>query len=368
MDNNILVLTNNIGGLYSFRKEVMKAIIDKGYSLYISEPDDNIKSTYFEDIGCKIIKTSFNRRGMNPIDDLKLLIKYIKLIHQIKPQVVLTYTIKPNVFGGLACRFMNTPQLANITGLGDAVENGGWLQRLTIFLYRIGLSKAYRIFFQNKNNKEFCVKANIAPKESIVLPGSGVNLEYHKFQSFPKDKDVKFLFIARLLKDKGTDEYFEMAKIIKAKFPNTEFQILGNIEGKYQQQLEELIKEGVIKHLGLTTDVRPYIANVHCTILPSYHEGMSNVNLESAANGRPVITTNVPGCKETIDDGITGYLIKPKNAEDLIQKVEMFIKLPYEKKKEMGIAARKKVEQEFDREIVIDAYLKEIQGLISHNK
>ena len=182
MDNNILVLTNNIGGLYSFRKEVMKAIIDKGYSLYISEPDDNIKSTYFEDIGCKIIKTSFNRRGMNPIDDLKLLIKYIKLIHQIKPQVVLTYTIKPNVFGGLACRFMNTPQLANITGLGDAVENGGWLQRLTIFLYRIGLSKAYRIFFQNKNNKEFCVKANIAPKESIVLPGSGVNLEYHKFQ------------------------------------------------------------------------------------------------------------------------------------------------------------------------------------------
>ena len=195
-----------------------------------------------------------------------------------------------------------------------------------------------------------------------------MNLEYHKFQSFPKDKDVKFLFIARLLKDKGTDEYFEMAKIIKAKFPNTEFQILGNIEGKYQQQLEELIKEGVIKHLGLTTDVRPYIANVHCTILPSYHEGMSNVNLESAANGRPVITTNVPGCKETIDDGITGYLIKPKNAEDLIQKVEMFIKLPYEKKKEMGIAARKKVEQEFDREIVIDAYLKEIQGLISHNK
>lgn len=360
MNNRILVLTNNIFGLYCFRKEVMKAIIDAGNSLYISEPDNDKKSKYFEDIGCKIIKTNFNRRSKNPFHDLKLLIKYIQIIHQVKPQVVLTYTIKPNIFGGIACRMTRTPQIANITGLGDAIENKGWLQTLTIHLYRVGLAKTSRIFFQNLHNKVFCVKAGIASKESIVLPGSGVNLEYHKYQPYPKDNGIKFLFIARLLKDKGIEEYLEMAITIKKKYPKTEFQILGYCEENYQNQIEKLTKEGIIQYFGLAPDVRPFLTNVHCTILPSYHEGMSNVNLESAANGRPVITTNVPGCMETVEDNITGYLIKPRDTDDLIQKVEKFINLPYEKKKEMGMSARKKVEQEFDRKIIVDAYLSEI--------
>ena len=360
MKKNILVLTNSISGLYSFRKEVMKAIIDEGFSLYISEPDDNEKAKYFEDIGCKIIKTRFDRRGMNPLSDLMLVIKYIKLINKIKPQTVLTYTIKPNVYGGLACQITRTPQLANVTGLGDAIENGGWLQNLTIFLYRLGISKAQRVFFQNGHNKDFCVKSGIVSKDSIVLPGSGVNLEHHTFQPYPSNNIIKFLFIARLLKDKGTEEFFEMATIIKEKYPDTEFHILGNCEGNYKGQLEKLVKENIIIYHGTTIDVRPFIKEVHCTILPSYHEGMSNVNLESAANGRPVITTNVPGCRETVDDNITGYLVKPKCTEDLVEKVEKFINLPYEKKKAMGLAARNRVEREFDRGIVINAYLNEI--------
>ena len=364
MKKSILVLTNNIGGLFSFRKEVMKAIIDEGFSLYISEPDDNEKAKYFESIGCKIIKTKFERRGMNPLADFFLMIRYIKLIHKIKPQAVLTYTIKPNVYGGLACRIMGYPQLANITGLGDAIENGGWLQKLTIGLYRLGLSKAYRVFFQNEYNRNFCVKSGITSNDSIILPGSGVNLEHHKLQPYPSNNiPIKFLFIARLLKDKGTEEFFEMATIIKKRFPTTEFHILGNCEGDYKQRLEDLVKEDIIIYHGRTIDVRPYFNDIHCTILPSYHEGMSNVNLESAANGRPVITTNVPGCKETVDDGITGFLTKPKNAEDLTLKVEEFINLPYEKKKAMGLAARNKVEKEFDRNIVIKAYMDEINSM-----
>lgn len=360
---SILVLTNNIGGLHSFRKEVMKAIVEAGYEVYISEPDDDERAKYFEGIGCHIIRKEFDRRGMNPVADFKLMLTYRKLIRQLKPKAVLSYTIKPNVYGGLACRMTGTPQLANVTGLGDAIENGGWLQKLTLTLYKIGIKKAKCVFFQNQTNRNFCVSHGVTGEHSVLLPGSGVNLEHHQLQPYPEDGKIQFLFISRLLKDKGTDEFFEMAQVIKKRFPNTEFQILGWCEGNYQQQLDELVKEGIVNYLGSTSDVRPYLAKVHCTIMPSYHEGMSNVNLESAANGRPVITTDVPGCRETVDDGETGYLVKPRNAEDLIAKVEQFFLLPYEEKVAMGCAARAKMEREFDRKIVVDAYLNAIKNL-----
>ena len=364
MKGSALVLTNNIGGLHSFRKEVMAAIINNGFDVYISEPDDDERVHYFEEIGCRVIKTSFNRRGMNPLSDLWLMIQYRKIIRQIRPKVVLTYTIKPNIYGGMACRMTHTPQLANVTGLGDAVENGGWLQRLTISLYKIGLKKAHTVFFQNKSNRNYCIQNGIADERSVILPGSGVNLEHHILQDYPiDDGKIRFLYIGRLLKDKGIEEFFETARVIHDKYPNTEFQILGSVEGPYQTLLNELTNAGYVNHLGTTSDVRPYIGAVQCTIMPSYHEGMSNVNLESAANGRPVITTDVPGCRETVEDGKTGYLVKAKNAASLIEAVEKFISLPYEQKKLMGQAGRKKVELEFDREIVVRAYLNEIESI-----
>ncbi len=364
MRSNILVLTNFIAGLHSFRKEVMKAIVDDGYQLYISVPDtDDSRIEYFKSIGCRIIKTDFNRRGMNPFDDLKLMLKYRSIIKKLKPKAVLSYTIKPNVYGGIACRLTGNPLIANVTGLGDAIENGGWLQKLTVSLYKTGIGKAKQVFFQNPSNKEVCLRFGIADERAVVLPGSGVNLKHHVYQEYPADGVIKFLYIARLQKDKGTGEYFEAAKTIKEKFPQTEFQVLGWKDGDYQTQLEELVKGGIINYLGTTTDVRPYLKEVHCTIMPSYHEGMSNVNLESAANGRPVITTNVPGCRETVDDGVTGYLVEAKNVKSLVQGVERFIALPYGQKMQMGQNARRKVEREFDRQIVVEAYLKAIHDM-----
>ena len=361
MKERILVLTNFIAGLHSFRKEVMKAIVDAGYELYISVPDtEDNRIEYFKSIGCIIIKTDFNRRGMNPIDDLKLMLKYKIIIKKLKPKAVLSYTIKPNVYGGIACRLTETPLIANVTGLGDAIENGGWLQILTVSLYKIGVGKAKQVFFQNPSNKEVCLRFGIADERAIVLPGSGVNLEHHIYQEYPADGVIKFLYIARLQKDKGTGEYFEAAKAIKAKYPQTEFQVLGWKEGDYEGQLEELVAKGVIHFLGTTSDVRPYLKDVHCTIMPSYHEGMSNVNLESAANGRPVITTDVPGCRETVDDGVTGILVTAKDANSLIESVERFLTMSYEQKKQMGLEGRKKVEREFDRQIVVKAYLEAI--------
>lgn len=360
----ILVLTNNIGGLHSFRKEVLKAIVDAGYVIYISGPDNDERVKYFEDLGCHIIKTDFDRRGMNPLADFKLLMKYRKMIKQLNPMAVMSYTIKPNVYGGIACRITRTPLLANVTGLGDALENGGWLQKLTINLYRLGLRKTRRVFFQNKSNRDTFIRMGVVDDSSILLPGSGVNLEHHKFQEYPAESEKTiFLFIGRLLKDKGIEEYFDTARIIKRKYPNTEFQIVGTVEGPYQSQLDNFVKEGIIKYLGITTDVRPFIGAVECTIMPSYHEGMSNVNLESAANGRPVITTNVPGCRETVDEGETGYLVEAKCSKSLTDAVERFLALPYSQKVLMGKRARKKVEKEFDRKIVVDAYMKEIEIL-----
>lgn len=363
MKGNILVLTNNIGGLHSFRKEVMEAIVDAGYEVYISEPDDDERVRYFEEIGCHIIKTNFNRRGMNPLADFKLMLKYRKMIKQLKPAAVLSYTIKPNVYGGMACRLTHTPLLANVTGLGDALENGGWLQKLTVFLYKTGISKAKRVFFQNSTNRNFCIKYGIADDKSVLLPGSGVNLKHHVFQGYPADGTIKFLYISRMLIDKGAEEFFEAAQFIKKKHTDTEFQVLWPLEGPLQNKMNELAEKGVVVDLGSTTDVRPYLRNVHCTIMPSYHEGMSNVNLESAANGRPVITTNVPGCRETVEDGKTGYLVEAKSAKSLIIGIERFLALPYNQKVQMGKFAREKVEKDFDRQIVVDAYLNEIEKI-----
>ena len=189
-------------------------------------------------------------------------------------------------------------------------------------------------------------------------------MKHHIYQAYPNDEGVvKFLFIGRLLKDKGIEELLEAAKLTKQKYPKTVFQILGPTDGAYQKVLEDNIKDGIVKHLGSTTDVRPFIGAVHCTIMPSYHEGMSNVNLESSANGRPVITTNVAGCRETVDDHITGFLVNVKDAKDLSDKIEQFILLPYEEKEQMGKEARNKVEREFDRQLVINAYINEIESV-----
>ena len=362
---SILILTNNIGGLHSFRREVVKAIVDDGYTVIISAPDDDVRSHYFEGIGCQIIKTVFKRRGMNPLADLRLLFQYWKLIRHNNPKVVLTYTIKPNVYGGIACRLSGVPQLANVTGLGDAIENGGWLQSLTISLYRIGLAKAKSVFFQNQANKSFCESHGMVKGASSLIPGSGVNLQFHSFQVYPSENPIKFIFIGRLLREKGIDEYLGAAERVKSLHPEIEFHVLGACEEAYEEKLRLLQEKGIVIYHDVQPDVRSYIGMCHCTIHPSFYpEGMSNVLLESCATGRPIITTNRPGCGEIVEDGMTGFLVKAKNTDDLVRVIERFIDLPYPIKMKMGQQARNKVEKEFDRRIVVDAYLKEINRIM----
>lgn len=359
----ILVLANFGMGLYNFRKELLKELINQNNEVYISLPNDEYVPK-LKNLGCKFVETNLERRGTNPFNDSKLLLHYIQMIKRIKPDVVLTYTIKPNVYGGLASRITKTPYFSNITGLGTAVENKGIIQKITLMLYRIGLKKASCLFFQNGTNLRFFSDKNIVKNKTRLVPGSGVNLEQHTFEEYPyESQNISFLFIGRIMKSKGIEELLEAAKIVKEEYPNTQFDLIGHCEEDYQQQLVELSKSGVINYHGQQEDVHSFIKKSHATILPSYHEGTANVLLESASSGRPVLASRVPGCKETFDEGISGFGFDVRNVDSLVKAIIKFINLPYEQKKTMGIAGRKKMEKEFDRKIVISAYIDEIYNL-----
>lgn len=281
---------------------------------------------------------------------------------EIKPDIVLGYTIKPNIYGAIAAREKNIPFVANITGLGTAVENPGLSQKISIVLYKVAFKKIQRVFFQNTENQQFFINHKIAIDKQGLLPGSGVNLNKFTVKEYPKSDIVKFAFISRIMKEKGIDQYLDAAKMIKGKYPKTEFHICGFCESEYEGKLNEYNDKGIVIYHGMIRDVAEFMGKMNCIIHPTYYpEGLSNVLLEASATGRPIITTNRSGCREVVDDGVNGYMIPQKNSGKLVEAIEKFMKLSSDEKKAMGLAARKKVEREFDRQIVVEAYMKEIE-------
>lgn len=362
----ILVLANNDIGLYNFRKELVERLIKEDNELYISLPNGT-RVKDLVDLGCNFLETNVDRRGTNPIKDLKLLFKYIKIIKKVKPDIVLTYTIKPNIYGGIACRINNVPYICNITGLGSAAEKESLVQKLILMLYKIALKNVKCCFIQNEENLQFVKTHKITKEDKYkLIPGSGVNLEKYKILPYPTENEkIKFLFISRIMKEKGIDQYLDVAKYIVPRYKNTEFHILGFCEQNYENILKELEEKKIISCHGQQKDVIPYLKECSCLIHPSYYpEGMSNVLLEASASGRPVITTNRSGCREIVDNGKTGFVIEQKNSQELIKIVEQFINLPNEQRKNMGLEARKKVEKEFDRNIVVNEYIQQIKKKI----
>lgn len=356
----VMILANHVLGLYSFRRELILELLKNNYEVFISAPYHE-KIDYFIDQGCIFIETPLDRRGVSVIDDMKLITRYRRIIKANRPSIVLTYTIKPNVYGGMVCGLLDVPYIANITGLGSAIENESALQRIALVLYKLGLQKSKCVFFQNEANREFMLKKGIVTGNNQLIPGSGVNLYHYKLLEYPDDQIINFLFISRIMKEKGIEQYLDAAKYIKGKYPHTNFHILGNCDENYASIIEEYEKNGLIKYHGRQDDVREFHKISHCTIHPTYYpEGMSNVLLESAACGRPIITTNRSGCREIVDDGINGYVVEEQNSRDLIEKIEKFIRLSFDERRQMGLAGRAKVEKEFDRQIVVDAYLEEI--------
>lgn len=361
----ILILTNNDVGLLSFRQEVVTSLLHKGCDVTVSVPQGN-RIDEIKALGCKVDIAKISRRGMNPIEDLKLLKYYVNLLGKENPDVVLTYTIKPNIYGGLACAMKGIPYIVNITGLGSAVENPGLLQTLTVNLYRIAMRKASCIFFQNEGNRNFFKSNKIRNEIHRIIPGSGANI--YKFQSveYPLNGPVKFLYISRLMKEKGIEEYFAAAKHFRSIRNDVEFHILGACEEDYTTQLKDLESNGVVIYHGQQNDVRPFLSESSCLIHPTFYpEGMSNVILEAASTARPVITTRRHGCMEAVEDGVTGFLFDERDTKGLISQIDKFLSMPVEARTEMGRKARSKMEREFDRQIVVDAYLDEINKTLA---
>lgn len=357
----VLILANSSVGLYSFRNELLLELTNK-YEVYASLPDDvNVEELKAE--GIKVIETPINRRGVNPVQDLKLLMNYLKLLKEINPDVVLSYTIKPNVYGGVACQLKKVPYLANVTGLGSALENPGLLQTITKFLYKMGLRGADTVFMQNQANLEFFENNHMCKAPKVLLPGSGVNTDKFSKQEWPEEKN-EFIFISRIMKEKGIEEYLYCAQKIREEFPQTRFHILGGCEESYEERLKQLNDEGTIIYHGSVKDVRPYLKDVRCIIHPSYHEGMSNVCLEAASSGKVVITTDKPGCRETVVDGVSGFTVSVQGKEELVEAVKKYLNLSDEEKKQMGDAGRKHVEDNFDRRIVINQYMTRIAKIV----
>lgn len=352
-----MILANYDVGLYQFRKELIEELL-KENEIIISLPYGELVEP-LKVMGCKFIDTPVDRRGINPINDCGLFRTYRKILKKEKPDLVITYTIKPNVYGGFACRLAHIPYVVNITGLGTAFENSGVLKKIVTIMNKVSCKKAKVVFFENEENRQIFINEKIVKKnQTYTLNGAGVNLEKYQVTEYPEGEVIKFLFMGRVMAEKGIDELFVAMQKLVSDGVNCELDVLGGYEENYKEKIDKYESEGWLHYYGYQKDVRPFIEKCHCFVLPSWHEGMANTNLESAASGRPVITSNIHGCLEAVVDGKTGYLVDRMNADDLYRIMKKFSILSYDERKMMGLAGRKHMEAIFDKEKVVEETIK----------
>ena len=358
----ILILTNYDVGLYQFRRELIEELL-KSHAVYISLPYGELVEP-LKVMGCQFIDTPLERRGMNPFKDGKLFLTYRKLFRQVKPDLVIAYTIKPNVYGGFAARIAGIPYAVNITGLGTAFQSRGMLRKVVTQMYKLGCKKAKVVFFENAENRQIFLEEHIVrEQQTCLLNGAGVNLEHYRLTEYPTGDETKFLFIGRVMKEKGVDELFAAMRKLVAEGYSCSLDVVGMYEEDYKEAIAQGESQGWLHFHGYQKDVRPFIASCHCFVLPSWHEGMANTNLECAASGRPVITSNIHGCLEAVVDGESGMLCKPKNVQSLYETMKHFCELPWEEKKRMGQNGRIHMEDEFDKRKVVE---KTVRNLLIH--
>ncbi|MGF2053278.1 glycosyltransferase family 4 protein [Vagococcus fluvialis] len=361
----VLFIVNHDLVIYNFRKELVFELIKQGYEVNIlSPPGEKIEK--LKKAGCTIHNLEINRRGANIFEEMKLIKRMYSSIKEINPDVVLTFTIKPNIYGAVISKVLKKPCISNVTGIGTSIYSKKLTAKILRQIYVKSLNTCSNIFFQNESNKELFIDAGLKKENIYLLPGSGVNLTEFKTLEFPKNDKVRILYLARIMKDKGINEYIESAKLIKnvKQKENVEFLVAGFIDGDYEDIIKTEENSGVITYLGEIGDVPKLLLTTHCVILPSYHEGMSNVLLEASASGRPVLASNIPGCKEIIDNNKSGFLFEPKNSASLENAILKFLRLTNEEMREYGLNGRVKMENEFDREIVVKKYLIKIEELI----
>lgn len=356
----ILIATNHSYMFYRFRKELVEALMQE-HEVILSTPfvghEDDLQA-----MGLRCIDTEIDRRSINPFKDMKLLKTYRKMLDEIQPDLVIAYSIKPNIYMGSACKAKGIPYVTNVQGLGTAFEKPV-LSSVVSVMYRSALRKAGTVFFENEENAQFFLHKNIISAQQMkVLPGAGINLDEYPYVPMKDDGVCSFLFVGRIMKEKGVDEFFVAAKTIKAEFgEKVAFDVVGFYEDAYKETVDQLVADSVIKFHGFQTDVHPFYEAADCVVLPSYHEGMSNVLLEAAASGRPLITSDIPGCREAVEDGNSGYLCPAKDANALYGAMQRVMELSVEQRSEMGCRGRERMEQQFSKTAVVTETIKHLE-------
>ena len=358
----VLFLSNHFITLYSFRRELIERLVKLGHRVVLSMPADD-QNAWFRALGCEIIETPMSRRGLNPLEDLALLRRYRHVMRKVQPDIIFSYTSKPDIYGSMASTALGLRQVCNITGRGNSLAYDNALAVVVRSLYRASIRNCYKVFFQNADDRDYFIRHRIVKDNWALIPGSGVNLSQHTPAPMPDDGEIRFLYIGRIMSVKGIDQLLDCAVAVRRRHPNTRFLLAGFVEqGQYEEKIRDYQAQGYIEHLGFQKDIDAVIRRCHCTILPSHGgEGVPNAVLESAAVGRACIVSDVPGSRDAVEDGVTGYLFEPRSSADLIDKVERFLALTKKQREQMGLAGHDKAAREFDREIVIRAYLKEVE-------
>lgn len=360
----VLIIGTNMMNIYNHRLELIKRLLDSGFKVTVAAPPGGEEKA-LEKTGCRFIPMNVDNRGTNIRKDFQLLKDLRRIYKEENPDIILTFYTKTNIYGGIVAGQLNIPYIENICGLGSSLVRPNLLGKFMRLLYKTALKKSSFVFFQNTSNIDFIQSHKLYSGPHHLLPGSGVSLERYPVLPYPESSNHEFLFCSRVIKPKGIDEYLGAAKIIKDKYPDTIFHVAGPCDPQYEEKIKENVKAGIIEYHGKVMDLHPLLERVHCSIHPSYYpEGMANILLESSASGRPIITTENPGCGEAVEDGVTGYTIQDRDVDSLVAAIEKFMKLPREEKIKMGLKGRAKMEKEFDREIVTDQYLSKINEII----
>ena len=354
----ILIITNHSYMLWQFRRELIQELA-KTNEVVLSMPFVGHEAD-FEAMGLRCIHTEINRRGINPVTDFRLMSVYNKMLREEQPDLVITYSIKPNIYAGLLCGKMGIPFCANVQGLGTAFQKPGLAQFVTL-LYRAAFRHVRTVFFENEANAAAFQERHIMPAEKQkVLHGAGINLEHYVLQPYPQNQTVHFLYLGRIMKEKGMDELFSAVKKLQQEHADFVLDLVGFFEDEYKETVGQLEREGMVRFHGFQKDPRPFYTAADCIVLPSYHEGMSNVLLEAAATGRPLITSDIPGCREAVDHGKSGLLVEVKNGEKLYEAMKQMLHMDTEERSAMGLAGRAKMEREFDKTAVVADTIKEL--------
>ena len=369
MSKKILISLNTAWNLLNFRAGLINGLISSGFEVIAVAPQDKYVAG-LKLLGCRFVHLEMDNQGTHLVRDLLLMWRYWRLLKIEKPDLCLFYTVKPNVYGSLASSLCGIPFINNVSGLGAIFIQGGWLKRFVSALYKLAFRNSNRVFFQNSDDLALFLENRLVKVElTDVLPGSGINLNRFTPLGYndrkPLTSPFRFLLIARMLKDKGVVEFVNAAQLLKELGLKAEFCLLGFLDVQNpaaisSEQMKKWTDHGFVKYLGVSDDVREHIASANCIVLPSYREGTPRSLLEAAAMGKPIITTNVAGCKNVVEHDVNGFLCEAKNPQDLALKMKEMLLLSEGQRNLMGQSGRWKMEKEFDEQIVIQKYLQAI--------